>query len=203
MPITAVSTQLQRRKRGRESVSDPDARNKTREDDTYPNMAAMPFACQPLFCWNGPSGRPDRSVVELCPAALPVVATPRSAHCSYMKLGRGSNAARSTMSAGAEMSVMARPTSRCHSMWPASKIVNLRALNIGGEEHAGTYNGRTRRRGCRRRSVASHFRLLGPAQYRGARGSPGPRRSAGSASCCRSCSPAHASRSGTCARASG
>ena len=81
--------------------------------------------CQPLYFHsvpvefsgrgNGPKGSPDRSVVELCPAALPEKGVLSVRHWSYMNCG---TLLRSCMTSGASINSTARPASRCHSMWP-------------------------------------------------------------------------------------
>ena len=69
-----------------------------------------------MFCGNGPSGKPERSVAEACPAALPETGRPSAAH--WVEREEGREEARCCAIRGASMNWTARPTSRCHSMWP-------------------------------------------------------------------------------------
>lgn len=84
--------------------------------NTYPAIAPMPLECQPSFCGKGPSGSPARSVVEAKPAAFPEIGFPSALQWSYIT---GGTLSRSDWACrGASISWIARPTSRCHSMWP-------------------------------------------------------------------------------------
>lgn len=83
----------------------------------------MPFGRQPSFCGYGPSGSPERSVADWCPAAFPDVGIPSAAQWSFITDGR--LLLNCCAWSGASISWIASPTSTCHSMWPVRATVPL------------------------------------------------------------------------------
>ena len=112
---------------------------------THPAIAPMLRGRQPRRCGNGPSWSPVKSVVDGCPAALPVAGRPCAAHWAATYGGGWISCC---AAAGASRNVTASPASRCHlhargvsirvgvgergaySMWPARR---QRVCKRGGE----------------------------------------------------------------------